>query len=142
MSDSVRPHRQQPTRLPLPQDSPGKNTGVGCHCLLQCVKVESESEAAQSCPTLSDPTDWNPLGSSVRWIFQARVLEWGAIAFSDTDLHFEKIYARSRGDSLPNARVKSRQSMLSFKGWGGGGGCRRVSENQSASVSQQIRRVS
>ena len=55
MSDSVRPHRQQPTRLPHPWDSPGKNTGVGCHFLLQCMKVESESEVAQSYPTLSDP---------------------------------------------------------------------------------------
>src|SRR5574341_2592118 len=55
MSDSVRPHRRQPTRLPRPWDSPGKDTGVGCHCLLQCRKVKSESEVAQSCPTLSDP---------------------------------------------------------------------------------------
>ena len=83
MSDSVRPHRRQPTRLPRPWDSPGKNTGVGCHFLLQCMKVNSESEVAQSCPTLSDPTDCSPPGSSVHGIFQARVLEWGAIAFSD-----------------------------------------------------------
>ena len=62
--------------------SPSKNTGVGCHFLLQCMKVKSESEAAQSCPTLSDPMDWSPPGSSVHGIFQARVLEWGAIAFS------------------------------------------------------------
>ena len=101
-----------------------------------------ESEAAQLCPTLSNPMDCSPPGSPVPGIFQARVLEWGAIAFSDTDLHFEKIYARSRGDSLPNVRIKFRQSMFSFKGWGGGGGCRRVLENQSAGVSQQIRRVS
>ena len=83
MSDSVRPHRLQPIRLPRPWDSPGKNTGVGCHFLLQCMKVKSESEVAQSCPTLSDPTDGNPPGSSVHGIFQARVLEWGAIAFSE-----------------------------------------------------------
>ena len=57
MSDSVWPHRRQPTRLPCPRDSPGKNTGVGCHFLLQCMKVESESEVAQSCLTLSDPMD-------------------------------------------------------------------------------------
>ena len=82
MSDSVRPHRWQPSRL-RPWDSPGKNTGVGCHFLLQCMKVNSESEVAQSCPTLSDPTDCSPPGSSVHGIFQARVLEWGAIAFSD-----------------------------------------------------------
>ena len=82
MSDPVRPHRRQPTGLPRPWDSPGKNTGVGCHFLLQCMKVKSESEVAQSCPTLSDPMDCNPPGSSIHGIFQARVLEWGAIAFS------------------------------------------------------------
>ena len=82
MSDSVRPYRRQPTRLPCPWDSPGKNTGVGCHFLLQCMKVKSESEVAQSCPTLSDPMDYSLPGSSVHGIFQARVLEWGAIAFS------------------------------------------------------------
>src|SRR5574340_642674 len=60
MSDSVRPHRRQPTRLPHPWDSPGKNTGVGCHFLLQCMKVKSESEIAQSCPTLSNPMDCSP----------------------------------------------------------------------------------
>ena len=74
---------RQPTRLPHPWDSPGKNTGVGCHFLLQCMKVKSESEIAQSCPTLSDPMDCSLPGSSVHGIFQAKVLEWGAIAFSD-----------------------------------------------------------
>ena len=83
VSDSVRPHRQQPNRLPCPRDSPGKNTGVGCHFLLQCTKVKSESEVAQSCPTLSDPMDCSLPGSSVHGIFQARVLEGGAIAFSE-----------------------------------------------------------
>ena len=82
MSYSVRPQRQQPTRLPRPWDSPGKNTGVGCHFLLQCMKVKSEREVIQSCPTLSDPMDCSLPGSSVHGIFQARVLEWGAIAFS------------------------------------------------------------
>jgi len=53
----VRPHRWQPTRLPHPWDSPGKNTGVGCHFLLQCMKVKSESEVTQPCLTLSDPMD-------------------------------------------------------------------------------------
>ena len=81
MSDSVRPHRQQPTRLRHPWDSPDKNTGGGCHFLLQCMKMKSESEVAQSCPTLSDPMDCS---SSIHGIFQARVLEWGAIAFSAT----------------------------------------------------------
>ena len=76
MSDSVRFHRWQPTRLPRPWGSPGKNTGVGCHFLLQCMKVKSESEVAQPCPTLSDPMDCSLPGSSVHVIFQARVLEW------------------------------------------------------------------
>ena len=69
----MRPHRQQPTRLPCPWDSPGKNTGVGCHCLLQCIKVKSEHEVAQSCPTLRDPMDCSLSGSSIRGVFQARV---------------------------------------------------------------------
>ena len=73
----MRPHRWQPTRLPRPWDSPGRNTGAGCHFLLQCRKVKSESEVAQSCMTLSDPTDCRLPGSSVHGIFQAQVLEWG-----------------------------------------------------------------
>ena len=88
MSNSVRPHRRQPTRLPRPWDSQGKNTGVGCHFLLQCMKMKSESEVAQSCPTLSDPMDCSLPGSSVHGIFQARVLEWGAIAFSVLKVYF------------------------------------------------------
>ena len=86
MSDSVRPHRWQPTRLPGPWDSPGKNPGVGCHFLLQYMKVKSENEVTQSCPTLSDPMDCSLPGSSIRGIFQVRVLEWGAIAFPDNIL--------------------------------------------------------
>ena len=82
-SDSLQPHRRQPTRLPRPWDSPGKNTGVGCHFLLQCVKVKNESEVEQLYPTLNDPMDYSLPGSSVHGIFQARVLERGAIAFSD-----------------------------------------------------------
>ena len=82
MSNSVRPHRWKPTRLLCPWDSPGKNTGVGCHFLLQRMNVKSEREAAQSCPTLRDPMDCSPPGSPVHGIFQARVLEWGAVAFS------------------------------------------------------------
>ena len=80
----LRPHRRQPIRLPRPWDSPGKNTGVGCHFLLQCVKVKSESEVAQSCPTRSDPMDCSLTCSSVHGIFQARALECGAIAFSNS----------------------------------------------------------
>ena len=82
MSNSVWPHRRQPTRLPRPWDSPGKNTRVDCHFLLQCMKVKSEREVAQSCLTLRNPLDCSLPGSSVRGIFQARVLEWSAISFS------------------------------------------------------------
>ena len=82
VSDSSRPHGLQPTRLLHPWHSPGKNTGVGCHFLLQCMKVKSESEVAQSCPTLRNPMDCSLPGSSIHGIFQARVLQWGAIAFS------------------------------------------------------------
>ena len=70
-------------QAPLSLDSPGKNTGVGCHVLLQCMKVKSKSEVTQSCPTLSDPIDCSLPDSSAHGIFQARVLEWGAIAFSE-----------------------------------------------------------
>ena len=94
MSDSVQPHRWQPNRLLCPWDSPGKNTGVGCHFLLQCMKVKSESEVAQSCPTPSDPMDCSLPGSSIHGTLQARVLEWGAIAFySIVYLYYIFIYS-------------------------------------------------
>ena len=79
---TLRPHRRQPTRLCRPWDSLGKNTGVGCHFLLQRMKVKSESEVTQLCLTLGDAMDCSLPGSPVHGIFQARVLEWGAIAFS------------------------------------------------------------
>ena len=87
-----------PTKLLCPWDSPGKNTGVGCHFLLQCMKVKSESEVTQSFSTLSDPMDRSLPGSSVHWIFQARVLEWVAIAFSMTNLDS---ILKSRDITLP-----------------------------------------
>ena len=104
MSDSMWPHRWQPTRLPCPCNSPGKNTGVGCHFLLQCMKVKSESEV-QSCPTLSDPMDCSLPGYSIHGIFQARVLEWVVIAFSSwrRDHHNEK---NSKIDKQANLRDK------------------------------------
>ena len=82
MSNPLRPHRRVPTRRPRAQDSLGKNIGVGCYFLLQCMKVKSQSEVAQSCPTLSDSMDGSLPGSSVHGIFQARVLEWGAILWA------------------------------------------------------------
>ena len=78
VTNSVKPHRWQPTRLPRPWDSPGKNSGMSCHFLLQCMKVKRESEVAQSCLTPSDPMDCSLPGSSVHGISQARVLEYGA----------------------------------------------------------------
>ena len=95
---------EQPTMLPHPWDSPGKNTGVGCHFLLQCMKVKSESEVAQSCPTLSTPMDCSPRGSSVHGIFQARVLEWVAIAFSGMATNFGK-NSMSRSIAIKNTQT-------------------------------------
>ena len=126
VSDSVRPHRQKPTRLPRPWDSPGKNTGVGCHFLLQCMKVKSESEVTQSFPTLSDPIDCSLPGSSIHGIFQARVLEWGAIAFSITiNLHIynKLIYNKAvkntlwDQDSLPKLNVVENTGQQHPKEW-------------------------
>ena len=122
MSDSVRPHRQKPSRLPHPWDSPGKNTGVGCHFLLQCMKVKRESEVTPSCPTLSNLMDCSLPGSSIPGIFQARVLEWGAIAFSESGLQglynyinaceaFRKVF-RAQGALRNTFRTDIRNSGL------------------------------
>ena len=115
MSDSVRPHRQQPTRLLCPWDSPGKDTGVGCHFLLQCIKVKSQSEVAQSCPTLSNPMDCSLPGSSIHGIFQARVLEWGAIAFSKQTLKGPKVgkHAKPWNNSRKKLNVLCRGELCS-----------------------------
>ena len=96
MSDSVWPHRWQPTRLPRPWDSPGKNTGVGCHFPLQCMKVKSESELTQSCPTLSNLIDGSPPGSPIPGILQARTLEWVAISPSNAWRWKVKVKSLSR----------------------------------------------
>ena len=101
---TLRPYRQQPTRLPHPWDSPGKNTGVGCHFLLQCMKVKSEREVSQSCPTLCDPMDCSLPGSSVHGIFQARVLEWRDIPFSAVKTNVP-IHEFSSVQSLSRARL-------------------------------------
>ena len=87
VSDSVRPQRRKPTRLPHLWDSPGKNTGVGCHFLLQCMKVKSESEVAQWCSTLSDPMDCSLPGCSIHGNLQARVLEWVPLPSPETLLN-------------------------------------------------------
>jgi len=110
VSDSVRPQIQQPTRLPHPWDSPGKNTGVGCHFLLQCMKVKSE--VAQSCLTLRDPTDCNVLGSSVHGIFQARILEWGPIAFSSYIPY--RVVIGILGDQVGKIRVKCQWILFCY----------------------------
>jgi len=88
-------------QAPRPWDSPGKNTGVGCHFLLQCIKVKSESEVAQSCLTLSDPMDCSTPGSSIHGIFQARVLEWVAISFSNAWKWKVKLLSRVRLFATP-----------------------------------------
>ena len=106
MSGSVQPHRRQPTRLPRPWDSPGKNTGVGCHFLLQFMKVKSESEVSQLYPTLSDPMDCSLPGSSVHRIFQARVPEQGAIGFSDV------IFYRMHVSGWPKSSFRSSCNIL------------------------------
>ena len=103
MPDSVQPHRRQPTRLPHPWDSPGKNTGVGCHFLFQCMKVKSESEALSR--ALSDPMDCSPPGSSVHGIFQTRVLEWVAIAFSEKNIYFCLIYYAKAFDCVHHRKL-------------------------------------
>ena len=100
MSNSVQPHRRQPTRLPRPWDSPGKNTGMGCHFLLQCMKVKSESEVSQLCLTLSDPMDCSLPASSTHGILQARILEWVASAFSE--FLSRCINKKERKHELPN----------------------------------------
>ena len=100
---SERPHRRQPTRLPCPWDSPGKNTGVDCHFFLQCMKMKSESEIAQSCPTPSNPMDCSLPGSSVHRIFQARVLEWGAIAFSVFHRGCINLHSHQQWKSVPSS---------------------------------------
>ena len=95
----MRPHRRQPTRLPCPWASLGKNTGVRCHFLLQCMKIKSGSEVAQSCPTLSNPMNCSLPGSSIHGIFQARLLEWGAIAFSRANAYPSKTLLKNRRGS-------------------------------------------
>ena len=120
MSDSVRPHRRQPTRLPRPWDSPGKNTGVGCRFLLQCVKVKSESEVAQSCPTLSNPMGCSPPGSSIHGIFQATVLciKWASLV-AQTVKHLpatQETWVQSLGqEDLLEKEMATHSSTLAWK---------------------------
>ena len=129
MSNSVRPPRQQLTRLPHPWDSPGNNTGVGCHFLLQCMKVKSDSEVAQSCPTLSGPMDCRPPGSFVHGICQARVLEWGCHCYLCKYRHlwlFPKNYCSGRIMELLNLGAH----YLESNGiWFGGRKSRQTLEN-------------
>ena len=113
MSDSVRPHRRQPTRLPHPWASPSKNTGVGCHFLFQCMKVKSESEVTESCPTRSDPMDCSPPGSSIHGIFQASVLEWGAIAFSKNIFKWKKRHTKK---PKPNTEYYTASNRMAHQG--------------------------
>ena len=107
---TLQPHRRQPTRLPRPWDSPGKNTGVGCHFLLQSMKVKSEGEATQSCPTVSNPMDCSLPGSSIHGTFQAGVLEWSAIAFSrplETGSLIQHFIAATIHSAIPATEIQS-----------------------------------
>ena len=106
MFDSMRPCRRQPTRIPCPWDSPGKNTGVGCHFLLQCMKVKSENEVAQSCPTLRNPMGCSLPGSSIHGIFQARV------PYSETKEQWSHV--RTLEISRGKTKNKSRRDSLSM----------------------------
>ena len=130
----MRPHRRQATRLPRPWGSPGKNTGVGCHFLLQRMKVKSESEVAQSCLTLSDPMDCSLPSSSVHGIFQARVLEWSAIASS---VRFAKVIQRQHllaSHNKEKSDTDKHRQMHKPKVWDhdlGSGILTRTSENLS-----------
>ena len=113
MSDSLQPHRRQPTRLPRPWDSPGKNTGVGCHFLLQCMKVKSESEVVQSCPTPRHPMDCSPPGSSVHGIFQAGALEW--VPYCDPKPHLSSTQ-KTQQPLAPGSKDLHQRDARSFKG--------------------------
>ena len=118
VSDSVQPHRWQPNRLLRPWDSPGKNTGMGCHFLLQCMKVRSESEVAQSRPTLRDPMDCSLPGSSVHGIFQARALEWGATDVLTTTLVQQTVTNKNRNKTTTKLHrpLSTRQTILKAEG--------------------------
>ena len=107
MSDSVWPHRRQPTRLPCPWDSPGKNTGVGCHFHLQCMKVKSESEVDQSCRTLSDPMDCSLTRLLHPWDFPGKSTGVGCHCL----LHFFS-YKVSKNNSDTNSSDKYKQLNL------------------------------
>ena len=123
VSNSVRPHRRQPTRFPRPWDSPGKNTGVGCHFLLQRMKVKRESEVVQLCPTLSDPMDCSPPGSPVPRILQAITLEWLAISFSNAWKWKGKVKSLSRVQPLAWTVPYQAPPSMGFPGKSTGVGC-------------------
>ena len=105
MSDSVWPHRRQPTRLRHPWDSSGKNNGVGCHFLLQCMKVKSEREVTQSCLTLSDPMGYSLPGSAIHGIFQVRVLEGVPLPSPNRIIHIDN-YLKINGLNTPTKRLR------------------------------------
>ena len=131
MSDSVRPHRRQPTRLPHPWGSPGKNTGVGCHFLLQCMKVKRESEVAQSCPTLLDPMERSPPGSPCPWDFPGKSTGVGRhclLQLRHDFLHVSStvsiykcawvcVYKSCRVNSLPQRKHLSTCKLCIFNVW-------------------------
>ena len=125
MSESVWPQRWQPTRLPHPWDSPGMNTGLGCHFLLQCMKVKRESEVTQLCPTLCDPIDSSLPGFPVPGILQARTLEWVAVSFSNAWKWKVQVKLLSRIQLLATPGLQSTRLLhpWDFPGKSTGVGC-------------------
>ena len=109
VSNSGWPHRQQTTRLPRPWDSPGKNTGVGCHFLLQCMEVKSESEVSQSCPTLSDPMDCSPPPS----IRLQTPWEPGGVHFVNS-MPFRKAETLKKIDVFPHTPCSLSHTVLTY----------------------------
>ena len=108
MSNSVRPHRRQPTRLPRPWDSPGKNTGVGCHFLLQCMKVKREREVAQSCPTLQDP--WTAAYQAPPSMGFSRQEYWSGVPLPSPAVTLEE--PKSWRKAVSDLRARAVQQLL------------------------------
>ena len=126
MSDSVRPHRRQPTRLPHPWDSPGKNTGVGCHFLLQSVKVKSESEVAQSCPVSdsSRPHGLQPTRLLCPWEFPGKSTGVGCHCLLRCNVYFTTKTKIPDQQKLKLLNITCGPNWVSWRGGEGKGrGC-------------------
>ena len=140
MSNSVRPHRRKPTRLPCPWDSPGKNTGVGCHFLLQCRKVKSESEVAQSCLLLATPWTAAYQAPPSMGFFQARVVEWGCHCLLCVWLQYclkkKKVKQKQKqtAKAVEQTIVLSKPSLALLDSLEKGNGNQAISHNSTSSL--------